>query len=417
MVRWARRGRWAVYEQEQGVERMERGVLVVGAGPVGLVLALCLGRNGIPCTVLEAAVMAPPELRASTFHPPTLDLLESLGLVAQLLSAGLRAPTWQVRLHETNEAAVFDLGLLADDTRHPYRLQCAQDILVRMAEGEARFLPEVRVLRGARVLEVNQDELGVRVRFERDGVSSWLEGDFLVGADGARSLVRGAVTDRFDGETYPETTLLATTRCPFDRLLPNLSPVNYLWWSGGTFSLLALPGRWRANFHLPEGTDLEAASRPEAVRELLERLVPGAGGYPVEECRQYRIHRRIVDRYRRGRILLAGDAAHLNSPAGGMGMNGGIHDAFELAATLVEIREGGDLSLLDRYERRRLPIARDDILRQADSNRARMQSRDPAARRAALTALQEIAADPARAREHLLRTSMIVGLRAAAAMS
>lgn len=398
-------------------ETFSRGVAVVGAGPVGLVLALCLGRQGIRCTVLESAAVAPPELRASTFHPPTLDLLERLELTAPLMAVGLCARTWQVRWHETHEAAVFDLGLLADDTRHPYRLQCPQDELVRLAERQAAELPGVQILRGARVLSMVQTDDGVRVGFEQAGQAAWLEADLLVGADGARSTVRSAVTEVFDGETYPETTLLATTRCPFEQFLPRLSPVNYLWWAEGTFSLLALPGLWRANFHLPPGTDLDAAARPEAIQALLERLVPGSGAYPVEQCRQYRIHRRIVDRYRRGRIVLAGDAAHLNSPAGGMGMNGGLHDAFELAATLAEIRDGASLDLLDRYARRRLPIARDDILRQADSNRARMQARDPVARRAALTALQETAADPHRAREHLLRTSMILGLRAAAAIA
>lgn len=395
-------------------EDFSQGIVIVGGGPVGLVLALCLGRAGVPCTVLEAAAVAPPELRASTFHPPTLDLLDGFGLTPALLAAGLKAPTWQVRWHETGEAAVFDLGLLADDTKHPYRLQCPQDELVRVAESMARDLPSVRVVRGARVHDVEQRGDSVQVTYDLDGRPQQLTCALLVGADGARSVVRGQVSERFDGETYPETTLLATTRFPFQQRLAGLSNVNYLWWEEGTFSLLALPGLWRVNFHLPEGTDLEAACRPEAVQALLERLVPGSGLVPVDECRQYRIHRRIVDRYRRGRIVLAGDAAHLNSPAGGMGMNGGIHDAFELACTLLEIRDGAPLDLLDRYERRRLPIARDDIQRQADANRARMQARDPAARRAALTALQTTAADPAAAREHLLRTSMMTGLRAAA---
>jgi 3-(3-hydroxy-phenyl)propionate hydroxylase len=395
-------------------EDLGQGVVIVGAGPVGLVLAICLGRAGVSCTVLEAAAVAPPELRASTFHPPTLDMLDGLGLTPSLLAAGLKAPTWQVRWHETGEAAVFDLGLLKDDTAHPYRLQCPQDELVRVAEGMARELPTVRVLRGARVQGIAPQDDYVVVSYDVDGRPERQSCSVLVGADGARSVVRGHVSERFDGETYPETTLLATTRFPFQQHLPGLSNVNYLWWEEGTFSLLALPGLWRVNFHMPEGTDLDAACRPEAIQALLERLVPGSGSSPVEECRQYRIHRRIVDRYRCGRVVLAGDAAHLNSPAGGMGMNGGIHDAFELACTLLEIRDGAALELLDRYERRRLPIARDDIQRQSDANRARMQARDATARRAALSALQATAADPVMAREHLLRSSMISGLRATA---
>ena len=126
---------------------------------------------------------------------------------------------------------------------------------------------------------------------------------------------------------------------------------------------------------------------------------------------------RIVDDYRAGRVLLAGDAAHVNSPSGGMGMNGGIHDAFELVATVKEVMEGAPLDRLDRYTRRRRPIAESEILVQADRNRARMQERDPARRRAMLTELQRIADDPVAARAHLLRTSMIAGLQRAAAIA
>jgi 3-(3-hydroxy-phenyl)propionate hydroxylase len=162
---------------------------------------------------------------------------------------------------------------------------------------------------------------------------------------------------------------------------------------------------------------VEDALRPEAIERKLQAIHRKPGPYPLADLRPYRIHQRIVDRYRVGRLLLAGDAAHLNSPSGGMGMNGGIHDAMELAATLVPVLRGeAEPALLDRYSRRRQPVAAEEIVAQADANRARMRESDPARRATLLAELQAIAADPERARAHLLRSSMIAGLRRAAAV-
>jgi 3-(3-hydroxy-phenyl)propionate hydroxylase len=120
-----------------------------------------------------------------------------------------------------------------------------------------------------------------------------------------------------------------------------------------------------------------------------------------------------VSDYRQGRVFLAGDAAHLNSPSGGMGMNGGIHDAFNLTAKLARVISGEDERLLDLYSRQRQPVAKEQILAQAHRNRTRMQERDSGRRREELARLQGIASDPAQARIFLLRSSMIEGLRAA----
>jgi len=144
--------------------------------------------------------------------------------------------------------------------------------------------------------------------------------------------------------------------------------------------------------------------------------VPDAGRIEVLETRPYRIHKRLASTYRRGRVLLAGDAAHLNSPSGGMGMNGGIHDAFSLCEKLIAVLEdGANDGLLDRYERQRRPIAEEEIIQQAHRNRTRMQERDPARRRAMLEDLQRITQDPVKLKAYLMKSSMIDGLRRAAA--
>ena len=225
----------------------------------------------------------------------------------------------------------------------------------------------------------------------------------------------------FEGKTYPETTLLVTTQFPFEDHLDGLSGVNYIWKDDGTFSLLRLPDVWRISLHPKAGQSVEQAMEDGAIRAAVTEIIgPEAfadGQLEIIEKRIYRIHRRVATDYVKGRLLLAGDAAHLNSPKGGMGMNGGIHDAFCLAEKITALANGADLSVLDQYERQRQPIARDDIGGQADQNRARMMDKSAAEKQAHLKELQAIASDSARARAFLLRSSMIEGLRRAEALA
>jgi 3-(3-hydroxy-phenyl)propionate hydroxylase len=387
-------------------------IAVVGAGPVGLVAALRLARSGMPVTLLEAEPAPVEELRASTFHPPTLDMLEEFDLTRALIEQGRITPTWQVRMHQTGERAEFDLSVIKDHTRHPYRLQCEQWKLSRGLL--ALLLKEDAELRfRARVTDVSQTSESVRVTLESGAA---LECDWLIGADGARSAVRKAIGLGFDGETFPETTILATTDFDFAAHLEGLSGMNYCWSPQGTFSLLHLPDEWRVSLYPDEGETLEQALELESIERKLQRIVPTGRPYCVMQRRPYRIHQRVVERYRVGRVVLAGDSAHINSPSGGMGMNGGIHDAFNLTDKLVRIARGESAQLIDLYERQRRPVALEQILAQAGRNRARMQERDPAKRLASLRELQAVAADPERALRHLLRTSMIEGLRQAEAV-
>lgn len=392
---------------------MQHGVVVVGAGPVGLTCAALLRRANVPVLVLEATAERGRDLRASTWHPPTLDLIEELGLARPLVERGLVTPTWQVRMHPSGERAVFDLGVLADVTPHPFRLQCEQQVYCELLEAQLAATSAAELRRQAEVVGLRQSDRVVELDVRgRDGVET-LHAAWVIGADGARSVVRAAVGLELEGSTYPETTILATTTFPFERHLDGLSNVNYCWAPEGTFSLLRLPHLWRVSLYADEGQSIEAALQPDAIEAKLQRIVPTRRPYEVSEVRPYRIHQRIVPDYRAGRVLLAGDAAHLNSPSGGMGMNGGLHDAFNLCKKLARVWHGDSDALLDLYVRQRRPVAQEQILQQAHQNRTRMQERDPASRRATLATLQAIASDPVRAREYLLKSSMISGLRQA----
>lgn len=381
---------------------------------MGLTCALRLASFGIPCVVIEREEAPTEDLRASTFHPPTLDLLDQYGITAELLALGRICPDWQIRIHETGENVRFDLSLLKDDTAHPYRLQCEQHRLCKILLDRLSTMESVTVMMGAKLVALTQDDDGVTATIERNGTTEQLSAPLLIGADGARSAVREQIGLKLEGETYPESTILVTTHFPFHDHLPNLSNVNYCWTESGTFSLLRLPSFWRVSLYPDIGETMEDALQPDSIERKLQRIVPNPERYDVIEVRQYRVHRRIVEDFRVGRVVLAGDAAHINSPSGGMGMNGGVHDAFNLTASICESFETGNLAPLDRYTRQRHPIVAADILGQANRNRARMQERDTDRRREMFSDLQALVADPAKLYDRLLESSMIAGLRRAA---
>jgi 3-(3-hydroxy-phenyl)propionate hydroxylase len=399
------------------IVRADTEVAISGGGPVGLCLALLLADQGVSVTVFEAESGIAEDLRASTFHPPTLDLLERLGVTKTLLDRGLICPSWQIRLHPSGDRALFDLSVLGGDTGHPYRLQCEQWKLSEALLERLRKSPKADVRFSSKVVEAREEGALVAIQAETNGRTETLRARYLVGCDGARSAVRRSMALPFDGMTYPETTLLVTTQFPFEDHLEGLSNVSYCWKTDGNFSLLKVPGRWRVSVYPDENIPIEDQMTPEALNASLQAIVPRAVPYEIAEQRPYRVHMRMVPQYRTGRMFLAGDAAHLNTPAGGMGLNGGIHDAFELAAALSGVlRNGAAETRLDLYDARRRPVARDDILAQADRNRARMRERDPERRRALLKDLQAITADRERMRAYLRRSSMIDGLERAAAI-
>jgi 2-polyprenyl-6-methoxyphenol hydroxylase-like FAD-dependent oxidoreductase len=376
---------------------------------------MLLSEADIPVLVLEAQDGVSDDLRASTFHPPTLDMLAPYGLSTALVAQGLTCPTWQIRMHATGEKAEFDLGLIADRTDFPFRVQCEQAKLCALLAQRLAADGNVELRFGVEMLDLSQKECGVSVSVRlANGEAQRLESRFVIGADGANSTVRERLGLAFEGKTYPETTVLVSTTFPFQEHINGLSNVNYCWSPGGNFALLRLKDFWRCSLYYDPSLSFKAAVAAPRVHQQLREIAPNPGGYTVVDSRPYRVHQRIVSDYRVGRVLLAGDAAHVNSPSGGMGMNGGIHDAFNLVDKLAQVWRGADVTLLDLYTRQRLPVASTAISQQADRNRKRMTQKDPDARRRALVELQATVANPQAARAYLLKSSMIDGLQQAA---
>lgn len=392
-------------------------VIIVGAGPIGLVATYWLARLGIPVLTLERDTETPSDMRASTFHPPSMDLMEEFGITPMLVAAGVPAPQWQIRVHETKESVIFDLGVLKGETAHPYRLQCEQARLNRILVAEIAKLDNVDLRFGTEVEAVAQDENGVTVTATRGGETEVLTGRYLIGADGARSIVRKSFGIDFDGKAYPETLTLTVTDFRFEDHIPGLLNVNYHWREEGNYSLMKVPGAWRSGGRLRPGQDLSDVLSDAAAERHFQTVWPKSSPYNIIYRGSYRAHRRIASTFNVGRAFLAGDAAHLNDPQGGMGMNSGIHDAINLAHTIRAVMDGADPSAFDRYTRQRRTIATDEVQENAEQLSTVIKEKAWDARIARLRQMQAIAADPVKHKAFLLKTSMISGLRKAQTIS
>lgn len=391
-------------------------VLIAGAGPVGLVAANVLADAGIPVTVLEAEARLPENLRASTFHPPTLDMLAKLGASRPLMDMGLVAPRLQYR-DLTGWISEFDFGLIADLTGHPFRVQCEQYKLTGILSERLGRFPHARLEFGSTVADVEQNAGEVSVTIEGPAGRRTAAGTWLIGADGGKSRVREALGISLEGFTWPERLLVASTPFDFSGVIPNLCGVSYFADPDEWFFLLRVPGLWRVMFPTrAEERDDEVLSG-ESIERRLQRVCKKPGRYPVMHRTLYSIHQRVAGSYRRGRVFLTGDAAHMNNPLGGMGMNGGIHDAVNLAEKLARVTRGEtDESELDTYERQRRPIALEYVNTITTANKRNLESRDPGEQRTWRDRMTRAARDPALAREYLIQVSMIASLRNAAAL-
>ncbi len=396
----------------------DKRVLIAGAGPVGMISALVLAKAGMKVSLFERRGELAEDLRASTFHPPTLDMIARIDptLTADLHSQGLVARHTQFRDRKSGLIAEFDAEVLRGDTDHPYRLQCEQWKMTRLIRDRLKAFPDVDLNLEAKVLDVEQNTDGITLKIERAGHVETHRGDWLIGADGAWSAVRTALGIAFEGMTYPERFYVASTTFDFAAVLDGLSLVNYVSDPDEWCVLLRVPGMWRVLFPTRNDeadgdvvSDASTEARLQGVWQKPER-------YETIHRTLYPVHQRVATTYRAGRAFLAGDSAHINNPIGGMGMNGGVHDALNLCDKLIRVARGEDAGLLDLYERQRRQIAIDFINANTARNKKTMEERNPEARRRNQDEMRRTAEDPALARAFMRKTAMIDALRASAAI-
>ena len=395
---------------------MDKRVLVAGGGPVGSTAAWLLARQGVPVTLVEAEEGVQIDYRASTFHPPTLDLLEESGITRALLDRGLKCPTWQFRDRREGRVAEFDLDLLKNDTRYPYRLQCEQFKLVEWLHG--RLAGSAELLFRHKVTGVRQTGERVILDCRTPDGDVEISGDWLIAADGGRSTIRRALGIAFDGYTHPEHFLVAGTQYDFRAHMSDICSVNYTADPVEWYLLLEIPDMWRIVVPVDASVEADDAVTDAYLQNALQNLLPRADDYPILVRAIYRVSQRVASAYRRGRVFLAGDAAHINNPLGGMGLNGGLHDAISLCDRLARVWHGeAQEDELEGYETQRRPEAIDAINAITERNKKLMEERDPEVRRRNLDEMRAIAADPARAYQLMLNAAMIASLRRSGMLS
>ena len=393
-------------------------IIIAGAGPVGCVVGLILARAGISVTILETENDLIPELRASTFHPPTLDMLDDLGVTPKLIDQGLITPKIQYRDLEDGLVAEFDHALIDDRTKHPYRLQCEQFKLTRIIAEMLKEFPHAEISFDSKFVDASQTDNAVRVFYETPAGSEQVTCDYLIGADGSRSEVRKSQKIEFQGFTYPEQFVTVSVPEDVDKIVPGMGHVCYIAHPTQWCALIHAPDYWRFLFPIPMETTKEEAFDDDFLEGRLQHLAPHQERYAIQLRTLYGVNQRVAETYRLGRILLAGDSAHVNNPLGGMGMNGGIHDGVNLADKLVRIYGGGETEeLLNLYDRQRRPIAIEYVQAQTMRNKKNLEETDPNVRRQRQDELRDVANNVEKSRELLLQTSMINGLERSEAIT
>jgi 3-(3-hydroxy-phenyl)propionate hydroxylase len=357
--------------------------------------------------------------RAATTHPATLDLLDE-DLVADMARVGLVAPIFQFWDRPSQKlVAQFDHAVLKDDTRHPFVVQCEQFKTAKLILERLRHCPSVEVLFDHEVTDVVQTADGVSVEVRRpSGAVSHHGGAYLIGADGGRSTVRRRSGIKFEGFTWPERFIVLTTPFDFEKERGYCYRSYFAdpgaWCNCFKVSADGPPGLWRTVYPTdPAQSEADILSDP-GVQARIQSFFPSPKPYEIIHRNLYVTHQRVAETFRKNRVLLAGDAAHVNNPIGGMGLNGGIQDAVNLSDKLVRImRDGEPECLLDLYDLQRRTVAIEFVQEQSIANKKWLEAADPAVRAQNLNELRASAADPERARQFLLRTSMIASQRRA----
>lgn len=395
-------------------------VIIAGGGPVAAVLAVALWKQDIPITVLERETQPLIDQPAASNHPPTIEMLVELGL-GDILKEGLEAPRYRIWDRETRETIVeFDLTELSHEFAYPFVLQYEQyktvrkilDLFGDKTGFNSLFEHEVRTLKQ------ESNHVNVEVKLP-DGSIKTVRASFLIGCDGAGSTIRKEAEIDYLGFTYNENFIKIGTYFDFS-VMPGVQLRNF--WSDPNewCNLFKVNGErpappiWRGVFPMRINETPEQASRPAAIQERLQRFFPKTGPYDIAYANVYTVHQRVAKTFHKGRVILAGDSAHANNPIGGMGLNGGIHDAINLAEKLGKVCRGeASEDLIGLYSRQRHKAASNFIQAQTIANKKMMEDSDPKSRKERSDDLRRVGEDKEKRRDFMRRAQLMDSLRAA----
>jgi 3-(3-hydroxy-phenyl)propionate hydroxylase len=390
-----------------------------------MVCARALNRSGIPVSVFEQEPAPVEDQRAATIHPSTLEMLDALGVTQKIMPLGMISTTY--RFHDrVNRTVVaeFDLDRLRDELAFPFVLQYEQYKLTASIAAEYADAGDFDVRFSHSVTGLRETADAVEIEYASPDGPGRIAADYVVGADGGRSTIRKLAGIEFEGFTYPEKFIKIATSFDFGTVNRDLALRNYFSDPDEWCNLFKVtgkkhpPGLWRAIFPVGNEEPDEVTLSPERIEARLQKFFPKPGRYEVEYVNVYPVSQRVAAVFRKGRVLLAGDSAHVNNPIGGMGMNGGIHDGINLADKLASVIKGeATEELLDLYSRQRHHAAVKYVQAQTIANKKMMEERDLALRARNFDELRRTAENPQTAKAYMRRAALYDSLRDANAVT
>jgi 3-(3-hydroxy-phenyl)propionate hydroxylase len=388
-------------------------VVIVGAGPVGMICALGLARAGVDVTVLERNAGIVPEPRAMTYHWTVHEGMKRLGLLDDMIQEGFKLHEMCYRIFRTGEVIRLNIGAMEGYTEHPYAVVLGQDQLEHIVLRHLGQYRNVRIVWNTRMVGLEQDADGATVVAETMGAQARYHADWVIGADGGRSLVRKAIGVGFPGMTWPQR--FVATNVLYDFEAHGWDACNYLVDPefGAVIAKVTRSGIWRVTFS--ESAELPLEGVEDRIKAYYDRVFPGREPYKLLLYSAYNMHQRVAERFRVGRVLLAGDAAHVTNPTNGFGLVSGMLDSQVLSEALAAVVQGrAETSVLDRYAEDRKRVFEETASPSSvETKRLVFHSNDPARLESDLARLRKMAIDPALARAqfmigHRLQTSQLV---------
>jgi 2-polyprenyl-6-methoxyphenol hydroxylase-like FAD-dependent oxidoreductase len=383
-------------------------VIIIGGGPVGMICALGLAQAGVRVTVIEAEAGIIDCPRAAVYFWSVLDGLGRLGILQEAEAAGVRKQDYTYLVRRSGERIVYSMEILTGHAPHPYNLHLGQHRLADIAMRRLQAFSNATLRFGTRLQQLQQDADGVTLSVASGLTTEELRARWVIGADGAGSTVRRLLGLSFDGLTWPERFVATNLHYDFEghgyARATFVIDDRY----GAVIAVLNNEGLWRCTYMedatLPEETFLERL--PQMYRAIL----PGAGSYQLERASPYRMHQRSAPRYRVGRVLLAGDAAHVTNPTGGLGLTSGLFDSYALYPALAAvILDGADDEVLDRYSATRRDIFLNRVSPQATANKQLIYHANGGGPglEEALLSLRRLASDPQFLSQRLMFTKSL----------